>query len=142
MVATRLVLLALVALGLLSGCGYFRRVGECRRLAARVNGNLDEIAAAHDAGGATEATYRDLADRYDRLARDVDGFARGDAPLDKTLKEYAQAFQETARSLRALSDAIEKQDPLAAGRLRRDINNFARRDRTLVTRLDALCAEP
>ncbi len=138
----RLALTALVALCLLSGCGYFRRVGECRRLAGRVNGTLDEIAAAHDAGGATAATYRDLADRYERLARDVEGFSQRDDALGRTLKEYSLAFQETARSLRTLADATDKQDPIAASRLRREMGNLARRDKTLVARVDGLCAEP
>lgn len=134
------VLLALLCLT--SGCGYFRRVGECRRLAARVNGTLDEIAMAYDAGGATAATYADLAGRYERLARDVETFAKTDEPLDKTLKEYSQAFQETARSLRMLAEALEKNDPIVASRTRREMGNLTRRDKTLVARIDGLCAEP
>ena len=132
----------LLSLVCLSGCGYFRKVGECRSLARRVNGALDEIAAAYDAGGATAATYADLAGRYERLARDVETFAKKDEPLDRTLKEYSQAFQETARSLRMLADAVEKNDPIVASRTRREMGNLTRRDRTLVARIDGLCAEP
>lgn len=131
-----------VLLSLASGCGYFRRIGECRRMAAQVNGALDEIAAAHDAGGATAATYSDLAARYERLATDVEAHAKGDDALGRTLREYSQSFQETARSLRMLSAALEKNDPVAAGRMRREMGNLARRDRTLVARIDGLCAEP
>jgi len=138
----RFAVTALLALSLLSGCGYFRRVGECRRLAVRVNGALGEIAAAHDAGGATPASHRELAGRYERLARDVEAHSKGDDALGRTLKEYSLAFDETARSLRTLADAMEKQDPIAASSLRREMGNLARRDKTLVTRIDGLCAEP
>ncbi|MBK9000624.1 MAG: hypothetical protein IPM35_33295 [Myxococcales bacterium] len=138
----RLAVTALLALSLLSGCGYFRRVGECRRLAVRVNTALDEIAAAHDAGGATPESHRDLASRYEVLAGDVESSSRRDDALGKTLKEYSLAFTETARSLRALADAMDKQDPIAASRLRREMGNLARRDKTLVARIDGLCAEP
>lgn len=133
---------ALLALTLLGGCGYFRRVGECRRLARHVNGALDQISATHDAGAATSATYSDLAERYERLARDIDGFAKTDDALGRTLKEYAQSCQETARSLRTLAQALDKPDPIAAARVRREMGNFVRRDKVLTARIEGLCSEP
>jgi hypothetical protein len=138
----RITLAALLALVVGAGCAYFSRVGECRRLAVRVNGALDEIAAVHDAGGATAATYLDMADRYARLAGEVKGFSGRDDPLGKTLVEYSQAFEETSRSLRALAQALEKQDTTAAARVRRELVSHTRRDRTLVARVDGLCREP
>lgn len=130
------------SLFVVSGCGYFRKVGDCRRIAARVNRTLDEIAAAHDAGGPTAATYRDLAGRYERLSQDVEAAAKSDDALGKTLREYSQGFIETSRSLKALADATDQNDATASTRLKRELGTLARRDKTLVNRLDAICAEP
>lgn len=132
----------LLSLCVVSGCGYFRKVGDCRRLAAQVNRALDDIAAAHDAGGATAATQRDLVGRYERLAQDVEAAAKSDDALGKTLREYSQGFAETSRTLRALADATDQNDATATTRLKRELGTLARRDKTLVSRLDAICAEP
>jgi hypothetical protein len=133
------VLVSCLALG---GCGHFRRVAECRRLADHVNGALDEIAATQDAGGVTAASYRDIADRYDKLGSDVLSFAHEDDSLGRALKEYGAFYKDTARTLRLLADVTEHRDLVAAVRVRRDAGNMMRRDRSLAARVDALCSEP
>lgn len=125
-----------------SGCGHFRKVSDCRRLAAQVNRALAEISAARDAGGADAETYRDLSARYERLALDVETSVRTDDARGKTLREYSQTFRETSRALTALAVASENQDAVSIPRLQRELGTLARRDKTLVSRLDALCAEP
>lgn len=132
----------LLALVTACGCGHFRRVGECKRLATRVNATLEEIAGVHDAGAASPETYTDLANRYDRLAAEVLAFAKSDSALDRTLKEYAAAFQETSKALRALADAMDKRDPILASKSRREMGNLTRRDKALAARVDGLCSEP
>jgi hypothetical protein len=134
-------LLLLSSAMVLVGCGHFRRVGECRRLAERVNGALDEISAMHDAGGATALSYRDIASRYERLGHDVEGFARADDGFSRTIHEYSAFFADTARVLLALSDALDRSDEPATARARKDLAALLRRDKALAARIDAACSE-
>jgi hypothetical protein len=132
----------LLSVACATGCGYLRKVGDCRRLANHVNRALTEISAARDAGGATAETYRDLSARYERLAHEVEIGVRTDDARGKTLREYSQSFRETSRALTALAFALEQKDEAGITRLERELATLARRDKTLVSRLDALCAEP
>ncbi len=137
--------IALAALALFfgtAGCGHFRRVGECRRLAARVNGALEEISSTYDAGGATAPTYRDVAGRYERLAKDVESFAKEDDAFGRTLREYSSFFRDTAHVLTALADAMDHRDPGTIARIRHEMANNIRRDKTLAARVEGACEAP
>jgi hypothetical protein len=140
----KLIAFALLTLLLLcaSGCRRMARVAECRRLETRVNGALDEISRAQDAGNADSATYRGLADRYDKLARDVDGFAKTDDAYGRSVKEYGGFLQETAATLRLLAEAHDRHDLVSIMKVRRDLGNFVRRDKTAVAHIDTACATP
>lgn len=126
----------------LTGCGFFKRVSECRRLAQDVNGALDSISEARDAGGDTAATYRDVAVRYEQLSKQVGAFSTGSTALARNLQEYSAFFSETSRTVQSLAAALEKNDAVSVGRLRRDMANLARREKTLVARIDGACSGP
>lgn len=126
----------------LAGCGYVKRVGECRRLAADVNAALDAIAQARDAGGDTPETHRDVATRYEQLSERVSGTPTENMALARNLEEYSAFLKETARTLRALGLALDKNDAVSAGRHRRDLGNLVRREKSLVARIDGACTGP
>ena len=136
------VLAAVFALATTSGCGHFRRVARCRRLADHVNQTLDSIAAQNASNGASGASYRAIATRYEQLGREMEGFATEDDNLGRALKDYDAFFQDTGRTLRLLADALDRRDLAGAARIRRDAGTLMRRDRTLAARVDAACAEP
>jgi hypothetical protein len=125
-----------------SGCGYFHRVSECRKLAAHVNTALDSIAEVRDAGGETAATYGDIADRYDTLGKEVASFAKGTDPLDKTVHEYSVLFSDAARVTRGLSRALERKNAGEVARIRRELGLLSRREKTLVARIEGSCRSP
>jgi len=134
-----------VALSLVAGatgCGYFHRVGECRKLAAHVNAALDGIAEARDAGGESAEAYRDVADRYDRLSKEVAAFASGKEPLDRSIQEYSVVFADAARATRNLSRAIEGHNTAEVARIRRELGLVSRREKTLVARIEGTCGSP
>jgi hypothetical protein len=128
--------------GAVAGCGYFRRVGECRKLAAHVNTALDGIQEARDAGGESAEAYRDIADRYERLSKEVAAFAGGKEPLDRSIQEYSVVFSDAARATRNLSKALEARNAAEAARIRRDLGLVSRREKTLVARIEGTCGSP
>jgi hypothetical protein len=125
-----------------SSCRRIARVAECRKLAAHVNGALDEISQAQDAGGADSATYRGLAERYEKLARSLDAFAKTDDAYGRSVKEYGSFLQETAAMLRILAEAHDRRDLNGIIKVRRDLGNLVRRDKTAIAHIDAACATP
>ena len=139
----RHVVLALICvLATTPGCGHFRRVARCRRLADHVNQTLDSIAAQNASNGVSAASYRAIATRYEQLGRDVETFSSDDDNLGRALKDYDAFFQDTGRTLRVLADALDRKDMAGAARIRRDAGTLMRRDRSLAARVDAACSEP
>lgn len=130
------------AVALLSGCGYVQRVSQCRRLVDHVNAALDEIARVQAQGPAAPATYRDVADRYEKLGKELEGIAGGNDALGRTVKEYSTLFQDTAHTTRTLAQMMEKNEAAAVARLGRELGNHGRREKTLVARIDATCHGP
>lgn len=135
-------LAVLVLAHLLSGCGFHRRVSQCRRLSSHVNRALDDIAEVQDGGPAAPATYRDIADRYEKLGKELEGIAGGADALGRTVKEYATLFQDTANTTRTLALLMEKNEAVGVARVGRELGNLGRREKTLVARIDATCHGP
>lgn len=134
-------LAVLVLAHLLSGCGFHRRVSQCRRLSSHVNRALDDIAEVQDGGPAAPATYRDIADRYEKLGKELEGMAGSD-PLGRAITEYAAVFRDTANTTRTLSQMMERNEAVAVARLTRELGNLGRREKTVVARIDAACHGP
>jgi hypothetical protein len=130
-----------LCLCLVSGCSRISRTSECRQLAGKVNESLDAIDGELDASTGNPPLLRDIAGRYDRLAKDVDSFVRKDDNHGRALREYANLFRDASRQLGELASALDRHDVTAANKVRRDLAAITRRDKALVARIEAACIE-
>jgi hypothetical protein len=83
-----------------------------------------------------------LADRYDKLARELDTFSKTDDAYGHSVKEYGTFLQETSAMLRLLADAHDRRDIGAIVKVRRDLSNLVRRDKVAASHIEVACATP
>jgi hypothetical protein len=125
----------------LSGCERIARTKQCKNLVSTVNSALDEIAARQDAG-VSAAGEREMAGRYERLAAELLALKLENEALAKTVAEYAVMVKDTARLLRRIADSRERNEAIVIAVSKRELANQARREKMIVTRIDAACQSP
>lgn len=131
----------LIVLCLVSSCGRISRTSQCRDLAAHVNEALEGIETEIDASTGNPTILRDISQRYERLSKEVDAFVKRDDNHGRALREYATLFRDTSRQLGDLANAVERHDAIAAAKSRRELAVLTRREKPLVTRIEAACLE-
>lgn len=133
--------LGLLALTLAGGCSRIQRTSQCRELAKKVNATFDEVESKLDGSAHDPARLRDIAQRYEKLGLEVDGYVKGDDGRARTMREYSNLFHDTGRVLGQLATAIEHNDLAGIAKARRELTILGRRDKPLAARIEANCLE-
>ena len=130
------------------GCSPLRKVGECKRVVDAVNSGLSQVATAAADAGANPATYVQLAEGYEALARSLETTSFSDDALNKTLTSYRELIQRAAKHSREFSDELdrptstpeeEREKETRLARLRAQAKSEVNREASLVRKLNGLC---
>lgn len=126
----------------LAGCSRFERSRQCNGYARLVNHALEEIEAEHRRPPSA-AGYERIAERYDRLAKDLEQVRPGDPALAQVLSEYRNLYRQTTTNVRQAALLTAKPAPVPAlSRERNALENLKRQDRALAQRFEATCRGP
>jgi hypothetical protein len=121
----------------LLACDRLGDVKRCRELAGKVNASLDEVEA--EASRGSDVHYKLIAKKYDKLASSLDGFDGGTPELGKAVAEYASLARSSARQVTVLEYAGEANNPATRNLALRELDRLAKRQKTIVTRIDDEC---
>jgi uncharacterized coiled-coil DUF342 family protein len=80
-----------------------------------------------------------LAERYDDLARRIDGLHLESAELSPRAARYQKLARESAGALRDVADAVAKGDAEAARKRRVQFDDIARGEAPLVADINTVC---
>jgi hypothetical protein len=138
-------LIAATSVGV-SACGRVKRGKECEAFISMVNAALREIDERSPAEGdrtpAKPGDMRALADRYQKLAKDVAATEISTAELRGLAGEYQGMAERAAATARRIADAIEKGDLVQAKAASDDFDRVSKQETDLVTRINGFCKGP
>lgn len=126
--------LALALALALTGCGKFREVSACRRVAREINTAIDDI---EPLSRAKPVDVRRIAQRYAVLAKALAPNAVGATALSAAVRDYLAVIQGTEAALRA--PPPPGQDAATSPEPRHELDRLVRRERTVVSRIEAEC---
>lgn len=91
---------------LAAGCRSLDGVKHCNRVITQINTELERAKDLHEAAPSS-ATYRDLAELFDKLESDLN---ERDIPddLSRAVKGYAKQLRKVGREARNYSQALER----------------------------------
>lgn len=125
------------------GCAKFQTARECGTFVGAIKawkGQSSPAASApvtSPAEASLEASA--LAGRYDDLAARIDALHLKSAELVPRAKRYQKLAREAAKSLRDVSEAVEKGDAALARQRRVQFEDIARGEAPLVADINAVC---
>lgn len=133
---------ALLALCMLClGCS--KRAGDCRRLIGKVNDTLRAIdsRSAVDTNDVPAVTKdrADLARRYGKLSEEVLKLRLSDPELVPRARRYAELARAASDVLDRGVQALEKRDPAAVEKSRKEFEAVTRKEAVLVREINAFC---
>jgi hypothetical protein len=132
-------LIALVALAALAlgsqGCGKFREISACRRVAREVNTAITEIEALSKAKPVDEAR---IAKRYAALAQALKPRVEDKTPLAEAVRDYVTILQATDTALRNHALATTTQYG-KVDQPRRELERLVKREHAAIVRIDVEC---
>jgi hypothetical protein len=134
----RVALIALVAL-IATGCSRINRTRECTRLARTVNAALEEIEGLQQTSPNRPTTLRQVASRYDKLAKELNVLAFRDEQTKRDVVEYGKLFVETANLVGMAADAAERKDDPALVRARLELERLLRREKMQTMKIGNAC---
>jgi hypothetical protein len=89
-----------------AGCRSLDGVKHCNRVISQINAELERATELHEAAP-TSATYRDLAELFDKLESDLSEQTIPDE-LSRAVKGYAKQLRKVGREARNYSQALER----------------------------------
>jgi predicted nucleic acid-binding Zn-ribbon protein len=113
-----------------------------------VNDGLSRVATSAADAGANPATYVQLAEGYEALARELQSASSTDETLNKAMGSYRELIQRAAKQSREFSEELdrpattpeeEREKEARLARLRAQAKNEVNREATLVRKLNGLC---
>ena len=125
------------------GCAKFQTVRECGAFVEAIRAWKGKAppaapsAAASPAAAAVESLA--LADRYDDLARRIDGLHLSSSELVPRAVRYQKLSREAAAALRDVAEEVGKGDAEAARKRRVRFDDIARGEAPLVADINAIC---
>jgi hypothetical protein len=134
-----------VLLGLsLLGCGKFQTARECGTFLDTVKAWRNQAAKTDPSGPApspatASVESRVLAERYDDLAKRIDGLHLTSPELVPRATRYQKLSREAAAALREVAEAVEKGDADAARRRRVKFDDIAHGEGRLVADINGIC---
>jgi hypothetical protein len=134
--------LALFAL-LAPGCAKFQTARECGVFVSAIKtwqsqGEQPAASAARPSAPAP-LDSRALAERYEELARRIDGLKLESATLVPRAQRYQKLSREAAAALRDVAAAMDRGDAEAARRRRVEFDDLSRAEAPLVADINAVC---
>ena len=134
----------MLGLGLALGCSKFQTARECgtfvetiRAWKAQAPRAVPSAAAPSPSTASVESLA--LADRYDDLAKRIDGLHLTSAQLVPRATRYQKLSREAAAALRDVAAAVARGDGESARRRRIEFDDLARSEGPLVTDINAVC---
>lgn len=128
-------LLAPLCLGS-AGCGKLRDIRACDGVVHEVNSALAEVELLSKQ---KPADAQRIASRYGALAKSLAPRAQVNTPFALALREYVAVLQATEAAVKAHDEASKAG---AAARIidaRRELERLLKRERSAVTRIEAVC---
>ncbi len=125
----------------LSACSQIDRTRQCKALLAKVNPALDRLKPlVAKASQDSPEQLRAIAAGYDALAKSLERDVPSDPKLKQATEELRGIFTDTARSARALVDALPPTpNRLGAAEQHRRLDALASRERVTAARIDGIC---
>ena len=123
-------------------CAQLRIVGECEKLADRVNPTLDTIEQQLGAAPRQPGTYKSVAALYQGLSTDLVRWQFSSARLKNAVSEYAGILAGSAKAARSYSDALRDADLRRQSTVRMSASKHRKREQLVVGRIKALCRTP
>lgn len=125
-------------------CSKFQTARECGSFVETIRvwkAQPPTLAASAAASGAAAASVesRLLAERYDELARRIDGLHLESAELAPRAGRYQKLAREAGRALRDVAETVEKGDAEAGHRRRAEFEEIAGGEAALVTDINTIC---
>jgi hypothetical protein len=138
----RLLVLVLLAL---PSCAKFEKKRECRTLAQKVNGFINESKSAgspNDADPQLAAREsRTLAERYRKLSQELGALNVRSDELAPHAAGYRKLAEQAATALEGAAIALERRDLELARTRRNDFDQAARAEGPLVGAINAACSK-
>ena len=141
MPAAPLIALACALVLCASACSRFERSRECNGYARLLNHALDEIDA--DLKKPSAAAYERVAERYDRLAKDLERVRPKEPAMQQLLADYRNLYRQTTVALRHAIPLLGR--PEHAATLKREktsLENLQRQEKALAHRFETTCRGP
>ena len=126
------------------GCGKFETARECGTFVTAIKtwrGQAPKATPSAPAPtpAAASAESLALAERYDDLARRIDGLHLASPDLVPRAQRYQKLSREAAAALREVAAAVAKGDAEGARRRRIQFDDLARGEAPLVADINAVC---
>ncbi len=126
----------LFALGL-AGCNPFSKARDCNRLVRLVNERLDTI--EQRAAAKTPASYRAVAESYQRLAVEVRKSGLTTTGGQALSEEYASALDSVAPVVDAYAEALQSTNTQRIADARRALDRVKRQQQVASNHVDGFC---
>ena len=124
-----------------AACSRFERARECNGYARLLNHALDEVSV--DLKKPSVAAYERVAERYARLAKDLERVRPKEAAMQQLLADYRTLYRQTTATLRHCIPLLGKPEHAAA--LRREkstLESLQRQEKSLAHRFETTCRGP
>lgn len=126
------------------GCAKFQTARECGTFVSAIKAWKGQAPASSASApaptpSAAWAESRALAERYDELAKRIDGLHLSSPELVPRAERYQKLARGAASALRDVADAVEKGDAEGARKRRVEFDDIARAEAPLVADINGVC---
>lgn len=135
-----IVLAGTVLAGVALGCSEPTVLVECRAVAGVMNPELSHIASEYGDGSRVEAAgWRSLAERYERLGRELGKVKVAERALVQGRRDLQTNFAQVAAVLRRVGLAKERNEPSSVAQAMEELAPLQRRHSAILQNLTRAC---
>jgi hypothetical protein len=125
----------------LVGCERITRARQCAALVESVNGSMQAIRGAAEAG-LSPALLETSADHYSALAESLGPMQFNDLQMALDVESFRRSLTQAAELCRELASAKAKNERAQAALLKRDLEALKAPMKTSAYKMNSWCAEP
>jgi hypothetical protein len=125
-----------------TGCRRIERARECRALVALVNPALEEIEQRYLVGPRDAAMFRDVAQRYETLGKQIALLSFSSPEVKASVDEYRNMVEATGKAARSVGDTLAAKNDKDLNRSKLELDRVVRREKAAVYKIDAHCHAP
>ena len=126
-----------------SGCGAFKKAGECKALVTAINTGVTSLEAIGKGKSGNDTTVvanlRKMADGYDKLSSETAKIEIATPDLKKQASDYSALAKKSAQAARDFASAIEAKDAQKARASEKEFDKLADEEGKLADAMNKTC---